>query len=225
MSRSFQAVSFDVGGTLIEPWPSVGHVYAQVLEDSGIPGRDPDRINAQFVSAWKTRQRFGYSRQDWAELVESSLAGCVAPEMARQLFPTIYDRFTEARCWRIFDDVRPALDELKVRGFRLAVTSNWDERLEQTLRSNGLWEYFEVVTASGPLGCHKPEAEIFHSTCRAMRLAPNQVLHVGDSRAEDFEGARQAGLSALHLRRHCKAGDNDEEITDLRQLGSQGQSR
>ena len=25
-----QAVTFDVGGTLIRPWPSVGHVYAEV---------------------------------------------------------------------------------------------------------------------------------------------------------------------------------------------------
>jgi hypothetical protein len=31
-----RAVTFDVGGTLIEPWPSVGRVYAEVAARHGV---------------------------------------------------------------------------------------------------------------------------------------------------------------------------------------------
>jgi len=31
-----RAISFDVGGTLIRPWPSVGHVYAEVAAQQGV---------------------------------------------------------------------------------------------------------------------------------------------------------------------------------------------
>ena len=33
-----QAVTFDVGGTLIEVWPSVGQVYAEVAARNGVKG-------------------------------------------------------------------------------------------------------------------------------------------------------------------------------------------
>jgi FMN phosphatase YigB (HAD superfamily) len=35
-SRPVEAVTFDVGGTLIEPWPSVGHIYAEAASKLGL---------------------------------------------------------------------------------------------------------------------------------------------------------------------------------------------
>ena len=34
--ENVKAVTFDVGGTLIEPWPSVGHAYAEVAQRHGV---------------------------------------------------------------------------------------------------------------------------------------------------------------------------------------------
>ena len=36
-SPSIRAVTFDVGGTLIQVWPSVGHVYADVAVACEMP--------------------------------------------------------------------------------------------------------------------------------------------------------------------------------------------
>ena len=41
-------VSLDVGGTLIQPWPSVGHVYAEVGERFGLK-REPDELTSGFM--------------------------------------------------------------------------------------------------------------------------------------------------------------------------------
>src|ERR1051326_9281154 len=70
-----RAITFDVGGTLIDPWPSVGHVYAAVAAESGLPAYDPAVLNAQFVAAWRAKANFDYSRAAWASLVVSTFAG------------------------------------------------------------------------------------------------------------------------------------------------------
>src|SRR5689334_1944370 len=121
-----RAVTFEVGGTFLEPWPSVGHVYSRVAAEAGL-SCDAELLNRAFVRAWGGRSGFGYTRAEWFELVRQSFAefGEVAPS----LFEAIYERFAEARCWKIYKDVRPAVERLKSAGTRLGVISNWDERL------------------------------------------------------------------------------------------------
>src|SRR5437773_3154259 len=74
-----RAVTFDVGGTLIEPWPSVGEVYAAVAAPFGLAGVAPEALNRQFAQAWTAREHFDYSRHAWQELVRQTFAG-LAPE-------------------------------------------------------------------------------------------------------------------------------------------------
>ena len=38
----------------------------------------------------------------------------------------LYDRFAQADSWHVYDDVRETLTDLRQRGLRLAVVSNWD---------------------------------------------------------------------------------------------------
>jgi len=56
------------------------------------------------------------------------------------------------------------------------------------------------------VGWEKPHPEIFARAVAAFGLTPGEVVHVGDHRREDVEGARAAGLQALHLDR---AGGGD----------------
>ena len=215
--KGIAAVSFDVGGTLIEPWPSVGHVYAAVAEERGLGALPPEQITKQFIAAWRVRQSFDYSREAWAGLVRASLAGFCKAEEADAVFPHIYERFESAAPWRLFDDVAPALAGLQERGLRLSVTSNWDERLVPLLRALGLHDHFETCTVSREVGLHKPSRGVFHHTCDRLGLAPHQVLHIGDSTREDLDGALAAGLKGLRIDRSAPAA-NEQTLTSLTQL-------
>lgn len=198
---SVKAISFDVGGTLIEPWPSVQRIYAAVAEEFGCPGICEDRLKRQFAAAWSARRHFGYSRSEWRDLVAQTYEGTAAAQRIDLLFPALYERFEQAGCWRVFPEVVPVLKKLRALGFRLAITSNWDERLRPLLAALELQDFFEVVTVSGEEGVHKPDARLFHRTCVALDLEAAQVLHLGDSVREDFEGARDAGLHSIHVAR------------------------
>jgi putative hydrolase of the HAD superfamily len=192
MNAEIKAVTFDVGGTLIEPWPSVGHVYAEVAESHGYHFA-PDELNARFRTAWKAKQNFRHSRADWAGLVRATFG---TPECDK-FFPELYERFASAKVWRVFDDVRPALLRLKNQGLKLGIISNWDERLRPLLDQLELTAFFDAISISSEAGHCKPSPEIFRKALQLLSLPGAEVLHVGDSETEDVEGAHQAGLQAV----------------------------
>jgi len=41
-SSDIRAITFDVGGTLIAPWPSVGHIYSDIAARFGVSRIDGD---------------------------------------------------------------------------------------------------------------------------------------------------------------------------------------
>jgi putative hydrolase of the HAD superfamily len=215
MSRiSIQAVTFDVGGTLIEPWPSVGHIYASVAERHGWPGLSVETLDRQFAGAWRALENFRYSREEWAALVDATFQGLVATPPSRTFFPELYDYFADAQAWRVFEDVAPVLRALRERKIKLGVISNWDERLAPLLGRLELSKYFDAVTVSCDVGFAKPSPVIFERAARELALPPGAILHVGDSAAMDVAGARGAGLRATRLRRGAAAAAHRGTTTD-----------
>ncbi len=195
-----RCVTFDVGGTLIKPWPSVGHVYAEVAARHGLVV-EPEALNRQFASAWAEKRDFRYSITDWSQLVQQTFAGLSADPPSEQLFNDIYSYFATAASWHIFEDVEPCLREIKGRGFKLGIISNWDHRLGPLLRELKLEAYFDSIIISGEVGSQKPEPEIFHVASAQLNTPPGSILHIGDSSSEDVTGARAAGLQAILLAR------------------------
>jgi putative hydrolase of the HAD superfamily len=211
-----RAVTFDVGGTLIEPWPSVGHVYSAVACEALGMEADPQLLNRQFVDAWKTRGAFDYSRGAWLDLVCRTFSGvCAEPH---NFFDKLYDRFGAPGAWRIYADVEPTLSGLRAKNVRLGVISNWDERLRPLLSRLNLEKWFAVVVVSQEARVTKPSAGIFDRALEELGLAATEVLHVGDSLSEDLLGARHAGLHSLLLNRESPVADDASTISTLTAL-------
>ena len=203
-SPEIRAVTFDVGGTLIECWPSVGHIYAKTAAEHGFPGVSPSELNRKFTAAWRQLHDFRHTRAQWAVLVDATFGRLVRPPPSETFFPALYRRFAEAEAWQVFADVRPALRALRQRRLKLGIISNWDERLRPLLESLKLADCFEAITISCEADAPKPAPAIFRKAARALHLPPANILHVGDSLESDVHGARTAGFQALWLRRDRK---------------------
>jgi putative hydrolase of the HAD superfamily len=207
-----RAITFDVGGTLIEPWPSVGHVYAEVAERFGVNGVAPDRLTENFIRAWQARSGFDYSRESWFALVRETFAEQAA-RLPAAFFPAVFDRFADADTWRLYDDVVPALEALARRGVKLGVISNWDDRLRPLLAALNLTRFFTNIVVSCEAGATKPDARLFARAARELGVAPGELLHVGDSLVCDVRGATAAGCDGRQIVRHGPQADT-------RQIGS-----
>jgi putative hydrolase of the HAD superfamily len=197
MSNSIEAVTFDVGGTLIQPWPSVGHVYAEVAARYGMTDLSAEMLNERFKAAWRVSSSFGHAREDWKALVDEVFRGATREVVAPKMFDELYERFSEPVAWRVFDDVLPALEKLTLLGVRRAIISNWDERLRILLKRLHLDQYFETFTISCEAGLVKPSPRLFEIAAQSLGLVPGSILHVGDSIELDLEPAKLAGFQAL----------------------------
>ena len=103
--------------------------------------------------------------------------------------------------FRPFPEVPGALRELRRRGIRLVVASNWDCSLPDWLAGAGLDGLVDGVVSSAEAGEAKPGRAPF---LRALELAcaePAEAVHVGDSPVNDVEGARAAGIRAVLVQR------------------------
>jgi putative hydrolase of the HAD superfamily len=201
-SPKIEAITFDAGGTLIRPWPSVGHVYVEVAARHGVKKLSPEVLNRNFAAAWRAAKGFNHGREEWAALVDNTFAGTTDVLPSETFFPEIYDRFADPEVWQVFDDVIPALGSLAAEGIRLGIVSNWDERLVPLLERLRLHTYFDAIVVSCDVGFAKPSPVIFEHASKKLGVAPELMIHVGDSTDHDVVGANSAGLQTRLIDRN-----------------------
>ncbi|MCD7440478.1 HAD family hydrolase [Streptomyces lincolnensis] len=128
----------------------------------------------------------------------------------------------------LYDDVRPALSELRKLGVRVVIAGNQTSRVGELLRDLDLPA--DLIVTSGDWGVAKPQAEFFERVLEVARAVPEATLYVGDHPANDIYPAKAAGLRTAHIRRgpwgHLWADDQgvkaaaDWRIDSLTQLTS-----
>jgi putative hydrolase of the HAD superfamily len=116
----------------------------------------------------------------------------------------------------LFDDVAPALNDLKGRGLVLGLISNVEHDIASTLDELGLPSWLDIVVNSQDAGYNKPRPEIFQEALRRAEVQPSEAMYVGDQYQVDCVGAGRAGMRGVLLDR----GDYFQEITDCPRIRS-----
>jgi 2-haloacid dehalogenase len=102
--------------------------------------------------------------------------------------------------WPVFPEVRPALEEARARGWRLAILSNTDRDLiEASMRRLGV--EFELSIVADELGSYKPSPlhwEVFRARCEAGR---DRHVHVAASLYHDIAPALALGIPTVWINR------------------------
>lgn len=121
--------------------------------------------------------------------------------------------------WSIYPETLPVLHQLRERGFRLGVVSNWEPSLHRFLAAFELNPYFGAVVSSMEEGVAKPDPYLFQRALKRLDVAADWALHVGPSVNEDVTGALRAGVRPVWLNRTgIPAGHEVLTVQDLRGL-------
>ena len=207
-----KTVFFDAAGTLFETRRPVGDFYADVARGFGadVSGK---AISAAFRHSFGSAPglAFGPGRQTaelrrlerewWHQRVAETFAALHKFDDFDGYFDALFEFFGDPANWIVYDDVFPALEELRGAGLRLGVISNFDSRLYRLLEGLGLRRYFDSVTISSEAGYAKPAPELFHFALAATGSTADEALHVGDAPNLDVAGANAAGIEAILIKR------------------------
>jgi putative hydrolase of the HAD superfamily len=218
-----QAVLLDAAGTLIRTARPVAETYAAVARAHGAV-LDPDRLAKAFAQVFadmpglafdwsSTAELHALERDWWRSLVSRviSTAGDGVTDFDT-FFEALYSHYAQGAAWACFPEVPGVLDELRARGCRLAVVSNFDSRLPGILEDLDIRSRFDAVIHSSAARHAKPDPAIFALALDALAVTPANAVHVGDGEVADLQGAASAGLKALLLRRERPQASNRPDV-------------
>ncbi|MBZ5657076.1 MAG: haloacid dehalogenase type II [Acidobacteriia bacterium] len=130
--------------------------------------------------------------------------------------------------WLPFPDTVAALRQLQKR-YKLAVISNIDDDLFAETRKHLGVEFDFVITAQQARS-YKPSLNNFQLALRGMGLAPDRLLHAGQSIYHDVGPAQSLGIASVWVNRksarpgvgavRAAAGRPDLEVPDVASLAA-----
>lgn len=100
-----------------------------------------------------------------------------------------------------FDDVVPAMEQLRARGLTVGLITNMDRNGSEIVDGLGLSDHIDLVVTSLEAGAAKPSPAIFRAALAKAGAEPDQAMHVGDQPSSDIAGALGAGMRAVLLDR------------------------
>jgi putative hydrolase of the HAD superfamily len=106
-----------------------------------------------------------------------------------------------------YEDVLPGLAHLNGRVLVGSISNG-----NADLKTIGLAHHFHTSVAAHELGVAKPDAAIFLAACRAMDVAPEDAVYVGDDVLLDVQGAQRAGLRAVWMNRTGSSKHLEHEV-------------
>ncbi len=193
-----RAVTFDAGQTLVELDTAM---LVSRLVERGVEVAERALAGAQ-PAAWRRYEEAvtaGGHQAPWHLFMTSLLVGAgVAPTAATDLATWLWDQQPVRNLWRRpITGMFELAQELATAGTPVGIISNSEGRLAELIAEIGWAAPFAVIVDSGRLGVAKPARAIFEHAARALGVTPAEIVHVGDSRTADVEGARGAGMRAI----------------------------
>jgi putative hydrolase of the HAD superfamily len=218
--RVLRAVLFDVDFTLSRPGPELGpDAYRRVGTGHGL-ALDPDRYEEARLAAFaglRSHPELVHDEEIWIAFTADIVRGMGGDAGgARACAVEIVQRWEDHANFDLYDDAVPVLEEVRRHGLRIGLISNGQRDLEDFARHHLL--DVDVAVGSKSHGRTKPHASIFESALSALGVSAPEAVMVGDSYADDIEGARALGMRAILLDRDGLAPHEPDRIPDLRAL-------
>lgn len=198
-------VSFDLTGTLLKPFPSVGDLCVEAMRAQSIPEiPDAREFNARRDTARRVAQANGNSptsekgsRDYWRAMLWEIFAGRCNNRQFDIAVDFVYRALSLPEHWKLMPDVTPALEAVRFLGVKTAVLSNGDSRWKKALADKNIAHLFDRIFVSSETGFAKPGQGAFDNLCREMEIPRGELLHVGDTLAEDIVPAVTFGANAV----------------------------
>ena len=189
----YQAVLFDLDGTLVDSVPDIALATNAMLNELNLPE----------VSIEQVRTFVG---KGTAVLIKRALAGNINPPdpdsdlfaLAQQVFRKHYHHFNGLHS-HLYATVTEGLQSLQKMGLILGVVTNKPQEFTlPLLEKMGIAYFFKVVVSGDTCALKKPHPDPIYYACQQLQIQPESALFVGDSQ-NDTQAANAANMDVLVL--------------------------
>ncbi|MBB6637469.1 HAD family hydrolase [Cohnella thailandensis] len=200
-----KAILFDFGDTLVSHLGSKSGMFRWICDQADVPlPGDPEIVRAAAAAGWREGMK-RVNPADWKDLswrehvfraglteagIKEELEGYIGKLMRIKL-----PRPTNA----VGPNVYRLLGELRDRGYKLGIVSNYYGNLAEALEQTKLAPLFDSAIDSDVVGLEKPDPRIFRLCCDELEVEPAEAVYVGDMPPYDVDGAIRAGLLPILL--------------------------
>lgn len=194
---TFDAVVFDLDGTLCQRTQDTQRLYERAFEHVGVePFGDPEALWAELSGPPDHDDQVGYIGSGFARLAAQHGRTEVDPVA---LAAALSDRVDDSQV-ALRPGADAALESAAAAGPVGLVTNGPERRQRIKLDALGITDRFDVRVYAYDLPRRKPHAAPFDRALEALDAAPERTLYVGNSLRYDVAGAQNAGLVAAWVR-------------------------
>jgi 2-haloacid dehalogenase len=203
---SLEAFAFDAYGTLFDV------LSVTALCEQLFPGR-----GAALAQLWRLKQLqysmlrslMGRHRDFWGLTGDGLAYACrsLGLTLTAEARTRLLDAYLTLTA---FPDVKPGLEALKARGFRLSILSNGEPKmLEAAARSAGILPLLDHIVSVEEVKIFKPSPRVYNLAPERLGVG-NAALGFVSSNSWDAAGAASAGLRTFWIQR--SAAEPPEEL-------------
>jgi putative hydrolase of the HAD superfamily len=214
-----RAVFFDVDFTLIYPGPVFrGEGYQAFCERYGI-AIDPSGFAQAVASAAHILDDPPDAAYDDGLFVKYTRhiieqmggTGDRLDDCARE----IYAEWAACHHFELYEEVPAVLRQLAAAGLRIGLISNSHRCLASFEAHFELRGLIAGAVSSSEHGYMKPHPSIFRAALQLVEVPAAEAVMVGDSARQDVDGALDAGMQAILLRRGLEAHPREAELAAI----------
>jgi putative hydrolase of the HAD superfamily len=212
-----RAVLFDVDFTLFRPGPELGpEGYRRLGERHGL-ALDPERYGEARLAAIELLsgdRDLVHDEEVWIAFTEQIVLGMGGgPAGARACAVDMVRQWEQHENFALYEDALPTLGELRRHDLLIGLVTNGQRDLAEFVAHHHL--EVDAMVGSKAHGRIKPHPSIFRAALEALAVEPAEAVMVGDSFADDIEGARALGMGAILLDREHRHEEEPDRIDTL----------
>lgn len=181
-----KGVVFDLDDTLIEQKRWIADKLALTWS-----------VHREWLPAYEDFMHLGWRIVEEGNRYRLFDALCAELGFGADLREDLIATYRQARPARasLYPDVLPTLLQLRRQGYRLGLlTDNPPASQRMKIEVAQLEPYFDAIVFTGDLKIRKPDMQAFAAMARAMCLASDDLVMVGDNLYRDIQGANTGGF-------------------------------
>src|SRR5262245_42448665 len=172
---AYRAILFDVGGPIDLEFAWEAAVDSAIAAACGLEGI---RVDQAMVEAASEAAVAAFAPDAYAFMVDHLCGGdVVTGERVAKRRKAMVDGLD---LFQMRPDMPALLRRLTNRGLELAVVANQPARMADRLAREGVRHLFAHLGLAGLTGLRKPDPRAFTTACKALAVAPQEAIMVGD---------------------------------------------